>query len=278
VDRKPISRAGVFLLLVVTVGLAQEPATPPAAVLPAASETDINCSGFISGLPLSKDVYIFDGADNDYRAPLRLFRPGDYVFLRSRSGANLAVGSEYSIVRSAKELMRIKWYPGQGGSVRSLGSAYEDLGKVRVARVTPHGAIAEVTSACGPILRDDFVVPYQARAIPQFTPSAQLDRFMLPNGKLAGAITAGADNTAFFGSGSRVYINLGISDGVSAGQRFRVFHIVRDTMDTGYRIIPEPPREIIGEIVVLTTQEKSSVAIVTNSLREIYLGDGIEAE
>jgi hypothetical protein len=207
-----------------------------------------------------------------------MFKPGEFVFLRSRSGANLAVGSEYSVVRSANELMRIKWYAGQGASIRSLGRAYEDLGRVRVARLTPQGAIAEVTSACGPILVDDFVVPYQARAIPQYTPAAPLDRFLLPNGKLAGAITAGVDNTAFFGVGSRAYINLGTSDGVSAGQRFRVFHIIRDTMNTGYRIIPEPPREIIGEMVVLTTQEKSSVAIVTISLREIYLGDGIEAE
>ncbi|MFB3922144.1 MAG: OmpA family protein [Terriglobia bacterium] len=238
----------------------------------------MNCSGFISGTPLSTDRYVFDGADNDFRATLRQFQSGDFVFLRSRSGASAAVGTEFSIYRSAKELMRIKWYDGQGASVRSLGQPYEDVGRVKVVQNTPYGDIAEVTFACGPIRPGDFAMAYQARTIPQYTPSAKLDRFSPSNGKLAGAITAGVDNAAYFGVGSRAYINLGQSDGVSPGQRFRIFHIIRDSMNSGFKTMPEPPREITGEMVVLSTQEKSSVAMIVNSSREIFLGDGIELE
>lgn len=277
-DRKFISLAGVFFLLAVTRGLAQEPEASPAAAIPAATETEMSCSGFISGTQLPTDRFIFDGADNDFRASLRLFQVGDFVYMRSHTGVNFAVGTEFSVVRSAKELMRIKWYEGQGGSVRSLGWAYEDVGRVKVVSVTPHGAIAEVTFACAAVRAGDIAVPYQARTIPQYTPSAKPDRFSLPNGKLVGAITAGVENAACFGVGSRAYINLGQSDGVSPGQRFRIFHIIRDSRSEGFQTMPEPPRETTGELVVLATHEKSSVVIVTNSSREIFLGDGVELE
>lgn len=276
--RKLISLAGVFVLLAVTSGLAQEATTEPAAAIPAATENEINCSGFISGTQLSNDHYVSDGADNDFHAYLRQFQRGDFVYLRSRTGANFAVGTEFSMVRSAKELMRIRWYEGQGASMRSLGFPYEDVGRIKITHMTPHGAIAEVTSTCSPVRPGDIAVPYQPRPIPQFRPTGKPDQFSTPNGKLAGTLTAGVDNTAYFGQGSRAYINLGQSDGVSPGQRFRVFHIVRENRGSGFTTMPEPPRETTGEVVVLSTQEKASVVMVVNSSRELSLGDGIELE
>jgi hypothetical protein len=275
VYRKLIVWAGVFLLLAVTKGLAQEPAAEATAI-PAATQSEMACSGFIAGSPVSTDLYVLDGADNDFRVTAHQFATGDFVYLRSRSGVAFAVGNEFSVVRSAKELMRIKWYDGQGSSVRSLGSAYEDLGKVKVISVTPNGAVAEVMFACGSIVPGDIVLPYQARAIPQYTPRAQFDRFVLPNGKLAGAITAAANNSGTVGTGRIAYINLGREDGVSPGQRFRIFRIFREQIGGGFWGPLETPRETVGELVILSTQERSSVAMVVSSRREIALGDGIE--
>lgn len=269
-----LTLAGVFLLLTLTSASAQESAMS----LPAATRTEMDCSGFISTTPVSKDLYVFEGADNDFHNPARAWSPGDYVFLRSRSGGSLTVGSEYSIVRSAKELRRIRWYPGQGSSLRSLGKGYEDVGRVKVERVTPFGAIAEVMFACVPVMAGDLAVPYRAEPIPSYTPTAQFDRFAPPNNKLYGAITAGVNNEAYFGVGSMAIINLGRSDGVSPGQKFRVFHIMREVTGGGLTVPPEPPREIIGEMVVISTEENSSVAMVVRSTREIALGDGIELE
>lgn len=277
-ERKIISLAGVFLLLVLTRAVAQEPAPAAPPAIPAATDTEMNCSGFIAGTPVSSDRYVFDGADNDFGEYIREFAMGDFVYLRSRSGAGFAVGNEFSVVRLAKELMRIKWYAGQGGSVRSLGSVYEDVGRVKVISLSPHGAVAEVTFACSPLRAADIAVPYQPRTSPQYTPSVRLDRFSLPNDKLVGAITAGTDNVGVLGAGSRAYINLGQSDGVSPGQRFRIFKIFRETLTFGLLVAPEPPREILGELVVLSTQEKSSVVIIVSSSREISLGDGVELE
>jgi len=275
VYRKLIVLAGVFLLLAVTRGLAQEPAAE-AAALPAATQTEMDCSGFIAGTPVPADRYVLDGVDNDFHTPVRQFAPGDFVYLRSRSGVGFTVGNEFSVVRPATELMRVKWYEGQGGSVRSLGSAYEDVGRVKVITMTPQGAIAEVTFACGPMYPDDIVVPHQARVIPQYIPAAQLDRFALPNGKLVGAITAAEDNTALLAAGKLGFVNLGREDGVSPGQRFLIFRIFREEPSGSLRAFPDTPRETLGELVILSTQERSSVAMVVSSTREIALGDGIE--
>lgn len=275
--RKLLSLAGALLLFAATGTLAQEPEAAQPAVVPAATQSEMDCSGFIAGTPVSNDLYVLDGADNDFREPLHQFSTGNFVYLRSRSGQGFAVGSEYSLVRSAKELMRIKWYPSQGASVRSLGHPYEDMGRVKVTSVTPYGAVAEVTFTCGPIRPGDIALPYQPRAIPEYTPTTHIDRFAPPNGKMVGAITAAANNGAGAGQGRIVYINLGQEDGAKPGQRYRIFRIFRERLDAGFWALPETPRETIGELVILSAQERSSVAMVVNSLREITLGDGIEA-
>jgi hypothetical protein len=41
---------------------------------------------------------------------------------------------------------------------------------------------------------------------------------------------------------------------------------------------PPEPRETVGEVVVLSTQEKSSVAIIVNCTRDLNVGYGVELE
>jgi hypothetical protein len=269
---------GVSLLFGVTAVLAQEAADTQPVPVPAASRSEMDCSGFISGTPVSTDLFVLDGADNDFREPLRQFGTGSYVYLNSRSGATYSVGTEYSVVRSAKLLMRVKWYPGQGGSVRSLGRPYVDVGRVKVFKNTALGAVAEVTFACGPIHPGDIVLPYQPRTIPEYVPTTHWDRFAEPNGKLVGAITAAGNNGGLLATGRIAFINLGQEDGVSPGMRFRIFRIFREGGREGFYALPETPREVIGELVVLSTEARGSVAMVVNSLRDITLGDGIELE
>lgn len=277
-NRTTFSLVGVFLSASVGLALcAPQVFAQQGEAIPAATRTDIECSGFIQGTKIANDQYVLDGADNDFRRQVHQFGEGGYVYLRSRLGGSFPVGAEYRIVRPAKELARVKWYPGQGGSVRSLGYWYEDVAVVKVLRDTPHGAVAQVTFSCNAIFPDDLAIPFQARPIPQYVPTPT-DRFSLPNGKQLGAITATARNTGYTGQEQIVHINLGTEDGVRPGQRFRIFKIFREGMERGFRVLPETPRETIGQLVVLTTYERSSTAKVVSSIREISLGDGLELE
>jgi len=269
----------VVFILSASIGiLGQETQPAPAAGIPAATRSEMDCSGFITTTAVSKDTYVFEGADNDFHHPQHGWAEGEFVFLRSRSGNNFAVGNEFSLVRSAKYLFRLNHYDGQSASVRSLGKPYEDVAQVKVTQVTPFGAVAQVTFPCGPINAGDLAVPYRARPIPTYTPLTPLDRFTPPNYKLVGAITAGVGNTAYLGAGRMAYISLGRSDGAAPGQKYRIFHIMRESLSVGLTVPPEPPREIIGELVILSSEENASVAMIVQSTRAVSLGDGIEQE
>jgi hypothetical protein len=269
---------GSLFFLAVATAFGQQAEPMPAASMSVATASEMSCSGFISGAPLSKDLYVFEGADNDLHTEYHYWVKGDYVYLRSRTGATPAAGNEFSIVRPAKELMRIRWYEGQGRSLASLGTGYVDVARVKVRTVTPHGAVAEVTFACTPIASGDLAVARPVRTGPQYTPSGRLERFGPSNGKLLGAVTATTDNKVYVGNQGLVHISLGQSDGVAAGQKFRIFHITREVMGGGLTVPPEAPRENIGELVILSTEDRASVAMVVQCAREITLGDGVEQE
>ena len=275
--RRILSFVGVFLILGAAMALAQEPSNTPAPAVPAASAFDVNCSGFIAGARLPEDIYIVDGADNEFHEPLRQYVKGDFVFLAQRRGENIAVGTEYNLLRPGIEIFETSRYDGEHAFLRSLGIPYVDVGRLKVTQVTPQGAIAQVTLACGPAYPGDFAMPYKPREIPQYTPTREFDRFAVANGKKTGAIAAGRNNPAVLATGAIAYINLGAGDGAQAGQRFRIFH-AKPVIMGGFLYHPETPRESIGEMVILSTQEKSSVGIVIKCLRDINVGDGVELE
>jgi hypothetical protein len=244
---------------------------------PAASTTEMNCSGFIAGQPISKDIYVFNGVDDDMLSHVQAWWPGDHIFLRSRSGANIAVGTEYSLIGPGDERMRMQWYDGQNASVRSLGKAYGIAGKAKVVQTTPDGAIAEVTSACRMITRNLIAIPALNRPSPVYTP-APVNPFAPSTGKLMGAITVGMDNCYWLGGGMLAAINLGTSDGVAVGQKFRVFHVQNIEPAGAYTLPPPGPRQTTGELIVLAVEERSSLVKILSSTREVTLGDGVEQE
>lgn len=294
-NQKIFSVGIAFFFLIAVRGWAQTPEATTPAPIPAATRAEIECSAFFSATPVAKDIHVFEGADNDFRSPFHMFSTGNLVFLKSRAKERIAPGTEYRLVRPAAESVwgsafyteprRIRmfagstWYPLQSWSMRALGTAYEDVGRVKVTTATPEGAVAEVTFVCSPVEFNDIAIPYQPREIPSYVPSTRFDRFPTPEGKLTGAITAANQNAGALGTGSIAYVNLGQTDGAQPGQKYRIFHINRDfTLEGWFKPLPDTPTESIGELVILTTQEKSSVAVVVSSTREISLGDGIVLE
>jgi hypothetical protein len=222
------------------------------------------------------DVIVLDGANNDLESSLRQFTPSESIYLYRRHKGNFSVGEEYALLRPAKELFRTTRYSGEHWSIHALGTPYEDVGRAKVTHVTPEGAVAEVSFACGPIYPGDIAVLYQPRTIPEYVPE-KLDRFPLPNGKIQGTIKAAINNFASLGVGDIVYLNFGGKQGAEVGQRYRVYYALRrpGLLAFGH---PPMPRETVGEVVVLSTQEKSAAAIIVNSTRDITVGYGVELE
>jgi hypothetical protein len=251
--------------------------TPPVLPIPAATPSQADCTGFISASNVPTDIVVLDGANNDLESPIRQFTPSESIYLSSRGSARFSVGEQFSLVRPAKKVFRTTRYNGEHWTVRSLGTPYEDVGRVQVTHVTPDGAVAAVSFACEPIYPGDIAVPYQPRAVPDYLPTT-LDRFPIPTGKTPGTIVAARNNFAAVGIGDIVYLNFGEKNGARVGQRYRVYYSLSSPGRRGWFTYPSQPRESVGEIVVLSTQEKSAAAIIVNSTREINLGYGVELE
>jgi hypothetical protein len=285
--------AGVLFLAAVTPGWAQTLANASSEAVPAADHSEIECSGYVSASPVSNALYIDGGPDNDFLDRYHGFATGDHVFLHIFQGTGPAVGQIYRLVRPISETASrtffrggmgdmptfgyISWYPFQNWDIHKLGQPYADIGRVKIIKLTDGGVVAKVIFACVPANIGDLAVPYQPRPIPTYTPAEHPDRFALSNGKKTGTITAVKNNFESVGTGGIVYLNLGQSDNVQAGTRFRAVRVLR-LQTPGLLTPPTLPHETVGEIVVLWTQEKSSVGIVVRAIRDIDAGDAVQME
>jgi hypothetical protein len=270
--------AVVFLFASVLTAQVQEtrPVLPVSTA--AASLTQAECTGFIAETPVPRDLVVVGGGDDDFHSVVRQFVKGESVFISPRKGGDITVGAEYNVIRPAKELFQTTRYQGQRGDMRKLGNPYEDVAKVKVTHVNPQGAVAEVTFSCGPIIPGDALMPFQPRAIPEYTVSQPLDHFSpLDKNKTNGRITATHNNFGFLGAQTVVYLNLGERDGTAPGRRFRIYKVLPPEA-TGFLTKQRTPPETVGEAVVLSVHPKSCVAMVVSSYREISAGDYVEAE
>ena len=93
-----------------------------------------------------------------------------------------------------------------------------------------------------------------------------------------------------------MYVNLGGKQGVQVGDYFRVFRYQGGHHDKVYELPKtaymtygfgaapkaysgaELPRDVLGEGIVLRVGPNAATVLLTDSLREIYIGDYVELE
>ncbi len=161
-------------------------------------------------------------------------------------------------------------------------------------------ATAQVLRPCQEIQPGDIAFPAGQKPLPQLRAAGTFDRFAPPSGKTQGLIVTGKGFMRLLGAGDVVYLDKGASNGVAVGQFFRIFRTrasaSRDYNDPyldetltylsgmrqSYRFTLQEkmnlPRTILGELVILSVDDRSAVGLITLSAREIYAGDDIELE
>jgi hypothetical protein len=268
----------VFLALSAVIAQAQDTAAASPVSLPLATRSQVDCTGFIAETEIPRDLLVLGGADDDFHSVSRQFVKDESIYISKHKEGDIAVGTEYSVVRAAHELFRTMRYQGERGEIGKLGIPYEDVATVKVTHVNPEGAVALVTFSCGAIMPGDTLVPFQPRAIPEYTVSAPLDPFLpLDSSKQHGRIAAGRNNVGNVGREIVVYLDLGEKDGAKPGARYRIYKLLAPH-STGFLTQEKTPPETVGEAVVLSVKGKSSVAMIVASYREISAGDYVEAE
>ncbi len=295
----------IFLVVLLSsIALAQQPAQPAGAPqvvetnitakVQAPSYSDVNCAGFITDQPVPKDKYVAAGWATPHQTK---FADRDYVYL---AGGGFQEGQRYSIVRHIKDPNVEHYFDDQSKLIGDSGKPYEDVGRVLVIALNGNMAITQVEFACDTIVPGDVAVPFAAREVPPLRAATRFDRFAPPNGKLTGRIVMAKDFDSEVGAGRKVYLNVGSSQGVKIGDYFRVTRtypdIKRERTDSlSYKIyqmedtqaspvsfpysrVGELPRLSLGEMVILNVSPKSSTGMITFSLEDIVVGDGVEME
>jgi hypothetical protein len=124
------------------------------------------------------------------------------------------------------------------------------------------------------------------------------DRFAPPSGKNEGIIAVGKEFAATLGAGDVAYLNIGVPQGVEVGQSYRIYRTYttaakdpnRKYLENtpqilagerqSYKLTKEQkailPRDIVGEMVILSVNGKSSTALIMMSSGEIFPGDQVE--
>ncbi|MEE9218679.1 MAG: LysM peptidoglycan-binding domain-containing protein [Acidobacteriota bacterium] len=232
-------------------------------------ETDLECSEWIVKKFKRPSLWVAGFEDAMGIRPT----VGDYVLLNQGRNQGLRPGDEFTLVQPGS-LVR------NPVTRRQVGINVRPLGRVRVVLAHPDSATAEVLSACEMIQVGSFLVPYEPQPVPYIT-VPEFDRLAYrSSGKLTGYIVymndgtqvvhgiAVTDNLTLISAGMVVNIDLGERDGVKPGDWFTVF------LDSPYG--DEYPIQILGEGVVLRSEERASIAKILVADYDIPLGARIE--
>jgi hypothetical protein len=202
----------------------QQPARPTVVLpeaqsaLPVASETELNCAGYIQFEPTVVDLEVI-GAENEESQ--RAFTTGDYVFINSGAQAGVRVGQSFSVVRP-RGPFNSKFTKKKGG----LGVFTQELGQLRITEVKDRVSVARVTRACELIMLGDLLRAVPQRVSPIARVEGPLDHFSDPNGKQQGRIVMARDSQEMITRNQIVYIDLGREDRVKAGDYLTVYRPV----------------------------------------------------
>ena len=263
----------------------------------APTESDIYCSGFFTQRAIESGLMIQGSEDAGFKNE---FAAGDYVYLSKGRDAIASPGGQYMVLRAVTDVNRREAFKGQHKMLAGLGTLYAQVARIEVQVLHEKTSTAKVLSSCQPLLGGDIAIPWNVQAAPAYKAPRMTDRFAPSSGKAIGLIASAKEFDQWLGEGKIIYLNLGSSAGLQAGSYLRVVRpylaganatfgkATRNYLteltgtSVGKRLTPEEvaafPREVVGEVMVLSTEEGSATGIITYTRSEIAVGDGVEVE
>lgn len=260
------------------------------------SDSDLYCAGYFTHRAMDTGMTILASEDGGSKNE---FADHDIIYLTRGQGA--APGAEFMVVRPIRDTNPRDSYPGQKKMMLGLGTLYAEIARIQV-RVANEGSLtAEITHACESALAGDLVVPLTPRSAPAYRYPKLVDRFAPSSGKPTGVVVAAKELAQSVGEGNVVYLNLGSAQGAQVGTYLRVFRtptqMSYDPLESAMREyitagmggqkagrkltvadVASLPRNVLGEIMVISVEEGSSSGIITFSREEIAIGDQVEME
>lgn len=202
------------------------------------------------------------GSIVDAREEQLMLSEADEVYLTFQKEILVKEGDKFTIFRVGDPLIHPV-------TLRVIGRKVLILGTVEIIKSEGEVKIGQIILSNNPIYRGDRLFPYLA--------AREELAINKVEGTLYGWIVAAKKDVEEFGEGDVIYIDRGENNDIKPGHIFQVFHRgpwVSDPISQRKVRLPDNP---IGQLVVITTQKKTSTALITKSRLPIHVGDEIMA-
>lgn len=238
---------------------------PPVAL---GTEWDIYCYGYIGDPhePMPNSISSFEDVEVLYQPGAEEqtngVTTGDLIYVKGGTATGIMPGDVYLVVEPGDMI----YHPRTNALV---GRYYDFRGQVRILCADDHNARAIVTQACKEIHDGARLKPWPQLPIPLARIPSLPGFCDDPTGKTGGYIVSSAGWEGALAEGNLVTIDLGRDDQVQPGDFFTVW---RESPVAGQ------PRQVLGEIGILTTESHTATARIMDMRRTMVPGDRIEAK
>ncbi len=226
---------------------------------PLASSSDVYC---FARLIKDESIFLFTINSAERMLAQNHYSEGDVVYIDGGAEQGIAAGDRFFILHRAEKVGVL--HP---VSNSSIGHPYPYVGQLKILCAQENTSIAEITFACDMVSLGDVLLPFRPIPVPLVIDPDRTDRCDVANGNLTGYVIYSKDLVLTSATGQVVMVDMGEIDGLYAGQFATVF---RDNPVEGM------PRQLVGEIGILTVEEEYSTAIITRGWSPVVLGDRVE--
>jgi len=240
--------------------------TAAAAPVALGAEADLYCWGYLGAAnePMPNEIESFEDTEVLYQKSVLTqamsVRDGDVVFIKGGTATGIVPGETYLLVQPGD----LVTHPKTGAT---LGRHYDFVGQLRILCADTNKATALITQACREVASGVKLKPMPQLPIPiARVPDLPTICDMATNQR-DGYIVSSKGWEYGLAVSDLVEIDLGRDDQVQPGDILTVF---RDSPIAGQ------PRQVLGEIGVLTTESHTATARVVVMRRTMEVGDKIE--
>lgn len=235
--------------------------------IPLGTEVDVYCYGYIGhpDEPMPNSIEGFEDVEIMYQPGQVTSQEagvtsGDLVFVAGGTSTGLVAGETYILVEPAETVVHPR-------TKEVIGRHYNYQGQIRILCAEETQSRAVITQACREIKLGSRLKPVPQLPIP-IARIPDLPAFCdTPSGRSTGFIVDSQDWELGLAEGNLVQVNLGRDDQIQPGDFLVVY---RDSPITGQ------PRQMLGEIGILTTESRTATGKIVAMRRMMHIGDYVE--
>jgi hypothetical protein len=169
------------------------------------------------------------------------------------------VGDRFTVVRENEKVRD----PETG---RRLGVHVEKLGWLEITKVGPESSEAMVRVSTAEMQRGD-------RLIPRIEPALEVPVHVGTPAPVEGQIASCPNQRTIVSQRDVIFLNRGLDDGLDIGSALEVYRPGTVVKDHETRIKHHLPDEIVANLIVISAEPNSSLAIATHGILELARGD-----